>query len=81
MARYGFCHGWYLDRGFAEVTCKRRETCAYYDVDFYRHHVHHLDDFEEMFPIDPCPWYLEREGAVKQKPAVHDFLLLAEGDE
>lgn len=62
MPKYAFCHGWTVDarKGFNEVTCQCRESCAYYDVNFYRHHLHHLDDFEEMFPFEPCQYFLKK---------------------
>ena len=68
---YSYCHGWTIDakKGFCEVTCKRRERCRYFDIDFYRHHGHHLDDFEEMFPMEPCQYFIEREGAKREEPA------------
>lgn len=67
MAKFAFCHGWYLDANFCEVTCKRRERCAYYDVDFYRKHGHHLYEFEELFPHEPCEWFMERTTNVKKE--------------
>lgn len=72
---YSFCHGWTVDerKGFNEVTCKRRESCAYYDVDFYRKHGQHLDDFDEMFPPEPCPYYVDRERPVAAKEEKADF--------
>lgn len=79
MAKWSFCHGWTVDarKGFCEVTCKRRETCAYYSVDFYRKYGDHLDDFEEMFPMEPCEFYTPRATELKQeeeKPSIFDFL-------
>ena len=68
---YSFCHGWELSerKGFAEVTCRRRESCAYYSVTFYREHGDHLDDFEELFPLEPCPYFTERSVAKRVEPA------------
>ena len=59
--KWAFCHGWYLDECFCEVTCRRRERCAYYDEDFYMKHKRHLEDFEELFPQEPCSWFVERK--------------------
>jgi hypothetical protein len=66
MAKYSFCRGIFLDANFCEVTCKRRERCAYYDVEFYRKHGHHLDEFEELFPHEPCGWFVEKVADVPQ---------------
>ena len=68
---FAFCHGWELSerKGFAEVTCRRRESCAYYSVTFYREHGDHLDDFEELFPLEPCPYFTERSVAKREEPA------------
>ena len=80
MAKWSFCHGWTVDarKGFCEVTCKRRETCAYYSVDFYRKYGDHLEDFEEMFPMEPCQFFIEREGVRPEKEETNDdpFLLM-----
>ena len=75
MAKWSFCHGWTVDasKGFCEVTCKRRETCAYYSVDFYRKYGDHLDDFEEMFPFEPCKFYLAKEQPAKENEEKPDF--------
>lgn len=76
MKQYSFCHGWMVEkRTFAEVTCKQRERCQYYSEDFYRHHGDHLDDFEEMFPFEPCPYFLERIGETKKEkqPSLFDL--------
>lgn len=63
MATWAFCHGWMVDPiDFTEVTCKNREKCAYYDIDFYRKHGHHLDDFEELFPMKPCQGFVLKAG-------------------
>lgn len=61
MAQYCFCHGWWLDGSYNEHTCKKRENCQYYMEDFYLVHRHHLDDFEELLPFAPCPYYLPRK--------------------
>lgn len=61
MAQYSFCHGWMIEpHGFSEVTCKHRDNCAYYCVDFYRRYADRLDDFEEMFPMSPCKFFIAR---------------------
>ena len=76
MAKWSFCHGWTVDarKGFCEVTCKRRESCAYYDVDFYRKHGNHLDDFEEMFPSEPCQFYIaSHTSSVENENTKPDF--------
>ena len=63
MAKYGFCHGWSIDPiDHSEVTCKKRDKCAYFDIDFYRHHGDHLEDFEELFPFHPCPLFVLKQG-------------------
>jgi hypothetical protein len=61
MVKYGFCHGWMIDAMFNEVTCKRRERCKYYQEDFYRRYGDRLDEFEEMFPDEPCRFFVDRE--------------------
>lgn len=62
--KYSFCHGWMVrPRDFNEVTCRRRESCRYYDTEFYRKHAHHLDDFDEMFPMEPCQFFIPRGDA------------------
>lgn len=61
MVKYGFCHGWMIDAMFNEVTCKRRERCKYYQEDFYRRYGNRLDEFEEMFPDEPCRFFVGRE--------------------
>ena len=61
MVKYGFCHGWMIDAMFNEVTCKRRERCKYYKEDFYRQYGDRLDEFEEMFPDEPCRFFVGRE--------------------
>jgi len=79
MPKFSFCHGWTVDvrKGFNEVTCRRREHCCYYDADFYRHHGHHLEDFDEMFPFEPCPFFMERGDVVhEQKEDEDSFLAL-----
>lgn len=59
--KYGFCHGWMIEPvGHTEVTCKQRERYAYFDVEFYRNHGHHLEDFEEMFPYEPCKFFIPK---------------------
>lgn len=60
ITKFAFCHGWVLDQNYNEVTCKVRERCLYFDVSFYRNHGHHMDEFEELFPFEPCGWFLER---------------------
>ena len=79
MAQFSFCHGWMVSpKDFNEVTCPRRESCAYYDVLFYRHHGHHLDDFDEMFPFEPCQFYIKKIGVQKeedQKDNKYDIFL------
>ena len=78
--RFAFCHGWTIDKNFSEVTWKRREKCQYYDVDFYRKHVHHLEEFEEMFPSEPCSYFLPRcQTEPKQDAEVDAFLALLKG--
>ena len=73
--KFGFCHGWMFSPfGFGEVTCKRRECCRYYDVDFYKNHGNHLDDFEEMFPMEPCPFFLAMEEKRKTETIESDPL-------
>lgn len=63
-AKYAFCHGWMIEPfGHTEVTCKKRESCAYFDIDFYSKHKHHLDEFEEMFPFEPCQFFFGKTGA------------------
>ena len=64
-------------KDFNEVTCPRRESCAYYDVNFYRKHVHHLDDFEEMFPFEPCQFFIQKQGIQprENKDSGMDFFL------
>lgn len=64
-------------KDFNEVTCPRRESCAYYDVNFYRKHVHHLDDFEEMFPLEPCQFFIQKQGTQprENKDSGMDFFL------
>ena len=79
MPKYSFCHGWTVDvrKGFSEVTCRRRESCRYYDVEFYRHHGHHLEDFDEMFPFEPCQFFLPRgesRGTVAKEDHEDSFL-------
>lgn len=61
MVKYGFCHGWTIDSTFNEVTCKRRERCKYYQEDFYRRYGDRLDEFEEMFPDEPCRFFVGKE--------------------
>ena len=61
MVKYGFCHGWMIDAAFNEVTCRRRERCKYYQEDFYRQYGDRLDEFEEMFPDEPCRFFVGRE--------------------
>jgi len=61
MAKYGFCHGWMIDATFNEVTCRRRERCKYYQEDFYRRYGDRLNEFEEMFPDEPCRFFVGRE--------------------
>jgi hypothetical protein len=66
--KWAFCHGVILSpHGFSESTCKRRERCAYYDEDFYRKHLYHLDEFSEMFPIEPCPYFIAKAGVTERK--------------
>lgn len=66
--KFGFCHGWMIEPfGHSEVTCKQRERCAYYDVEFYRKHGNHLEDFEEMFPFEPCKFFFPKK--VEEKKA------------
>lgn len=81
MAKWSFCHGIMVNpNGFTEVSCRQRERCAYYDVEFYKHHKHHLDDFEEMFPFAPCPHFIARHGAVKEeKSKEQSFVELLKG--
>lgn len=63
MSKYGFCHGWMVDPiDHTEVTCKRREKCAYFDIDFYHNHGSHLEDFEELFPFSPCEYFVLKAG-------------------
>jgi hypothetical protein len=80
MPKYSFCHGWTVDvrKGFSEVTCRRRESCRYYDVDFYRHHGHHLEDFDEMFPFEPCLFFTKKPESVKKEEECKqvDFLAI-----
>lgn len=84
MPIFAFCHGWTVDerKGFSEVTCRRRESCPYYDVDFYRHHGHHLEDFEELFPSEPCQYFTK---PVDETPAdtdeVESFLSFIKKDD
>lgn len=59
MARYSYCHGYTVDpNGYAEILCKRRAYCAYYQEDFYVRYRGQLDDFEEMFPFEPCQFFV-----------------------
>ena len=77
--KYSFCHGWMVrPRDFNEVTCRRRESCRYYDVEFYKKHAHHLDEFEEMFPMEPCQFFLPNYKSVKKEEGVenNDFFAL-----
>lgn len=79
MARYSFCHGWMIDpNGLAEVTCKHRDNCVYYCIDFYRRYAGHLDEFEEMFPTIPCKHFIARATEItpkeKSKKAFDIFL-------
>ncbi len=77
-AKFGFCHGWMVSpKDFNEVTCPRRESCAYYDVNFYKHHVHHLDDFEEMFPFEPCQFFVKKQSVEtkEDKDSKYDIFL------
>lgn len=75
MAKYNFCHGWTISpNGFSESECKRRDNCMYYMEDFYRKHGNHLQDFEEMFPLEPCQFYVERETAKVEKVIDEDDL-------
>ena len=71
MADFAFCHGWYINRDYNEVMCKKRGRCPYYDIDFYRKHGNHLQDFEELFPEEPCKWF--RGSVVEEKEEVVDL--------
>ena len=61
MAKFSFCRGIILDANFCDTTCRLRESCAYYDVDFYRKHVEHLEDFTELYPINTCDWFIPKK--------------------
>lgn len=78
MVKYSFCHGWMVSpRDFNEVTCKRRDSCSYYDADFYGNHLHHLEEFDEMFPFEPCQFFLQRgesRGTVAKEDHEDSFL-------
>ena len=77
-AKFGFCHGWMVSpKDFNEVTCPRRESCAYYDVNFYKHHVHHLEDFDEMFPFVPCQFFVKKQSVEtkEDKDSKYDIFL------
>ena len=64
MVKYSFCHGWAINPvDFTEVTCRNREKCAYFDVEFYRKHGNHLEEFEELFPFDPCGFFFPKQEA------------------
>jgi hypothetical protein len=46
-------------------------------VEFYRHHGHHLEDFDEMFPFEPCQFFLPRgesRGTVAKEEHEDSFL-------
>lgn len=56
--QYAFCHGYGINPyDFTEVTCRFRERCPYYDVDFYRKYGDRLNEFDELFPFMPCSFY------------------------
>lgn len=66
--KYAFCHGWMVSPAdHNEVTCKKRENCVYFDLEFYRKHGHHLDEFDEMFPYEPCQFFFPKK--VEEKKA------------
>lgn len=75
MAKFSFCRGIILDANFCDTTCRLRESCAYYDVDFYRKHAGHLEDFTELYPIVGCDWFIPngKEQVETEKVLVDPF--------